>query len=218
MCVHPEVTLRSDIECEVYIGYQKPIKEPEHLISAEEFEPPQTQSPQRSLIVFLRYTPAKELARASNIPGIDPVLEHLKNADESEIQGSSQPSEIDQEPEVSEPFNAAEAIQEPQVLPQTLGLVKVSNSLIWTIELVYRKPHLSLPTLPSTCPLTKSELGSDLVKGRNQWRNVLLQVPPRNLANRVLQKIAVRVSSQRPWASLHKTSIHRNLLNHQVVV
>ncbi|KFZ00704.1 hypothetical protein V500_00966, partial [Pseudogymnoascus sp. VKM F-4518 (FW-2643)] len=99
-------------------------KEPEHLISAEEFEPPQTQSPQRSLIVFLRYTPAKELARASNIPGIDPILEHLKNADESEIQGSSQPSEIDQEPELSEPFNAAEAIQEPQVLPQTLGLVK----------------------------------------------------------------------------------------------
>jgi hypothetical protein len=142
-------------------------KEREHSISAEKIGPPQTQSPKRSLIVFLRYTPAKELARTSNIPGIGPVLERLENADESEIQGSSQPSEIVQEPEVSEQFNAAEAIQEPSDLQQTLELVKGfrrSNT----------EKRTSLEedsTQPSNSTLHMSS-SSGLVEGRNQRRAV----------------------------------------------
>ncbi|KFZ23526.1 hypothetical protein V502_01995 [Pseudogymnoascus sp. VKM F-4520 (FW-2644)] len=147
----------------------EPDKEREHSISAEDFEPPQTQSPQRSLIVFLRYAPAKGLARASHIPGIGPVLERLENADESEIQGSSQPSEIDQEPEVSEPFNAAEAIQEPSVLKQTLELVKSfrrSNT-------EKRTSLQEASSQPSNSTLHMSS-SSGLVEGRNQRRDVSL--------------------------------------------
>ncbi|KFY26574.1 hypothetical protein V493_04005, partial [Pseudogymnoascus sp. VKM F-4281 (FW-2241)] len=88
------------------------VGEPEHMISAEEFEQPQLRS-QRSLIVVLLYTPSTELARA-----IARVLEQLEKADDREIRGSSQLSEIDQVPEQPDPFNATEALQEPQGLPQ----------------------------------------------------------------------------------------------------
>ncbi|OBT60966.1 hypothetical protein VE03_09767 [Pseudogymnoascus sp. 23342-1-I1] len=141
-------------------------KEREHLI-----EPPQTQPPKRSLIVFLPYAPAKGLARTSHIPGIGPVLEPLENADDSEIQGSSQPSEIDQEPEVSEPFNATEAIQEPSVLKQTLELVKSfrrSNT-------EKRTSLQEASSQPSNSTLHMSS-SSGLVEGRNQRRDVSLAI------------------------------------------
>ncbi|KFZ24293.1 hypothetical protein V502_01233 [Pseudogymnoascus sp. VKM F-4520 (FW-2644)] len=89
----------------------------EHVISAEEFELPQLRS-QRSLIVVLRYTPATDLARASNICGISRVLEQPEKADEREIRGSSLSLETDRVPGQPGPFIAAEAIQEPQGLPQ----------------------------------------------------------------------------------------------------
>ena len=79
--------------------------------------PPQLRS-QRSLIVVLGYTPATELARASNIFGISRVLEQLEKADEREIRGSSLPLETDRVPEQPGPFIVAEVLQEPQGLPQ----------------------------------------------------------------------------------------------------
>ncbi|KFY49170.1 hypothetical protein V496_10201, partial [Pseudogymnoascus sp. VKM F-4515 (FW-2607)] len=68
-----------------------------------------------------------------NICGISRVLELPEKADERESRGSSLSLETDRVPEQPGPFIAAEAIQEPQAL-------------------VYRKPYLSSPTLPSTCP------------------------------------------------------------------
>jgi hypothetical protein len=136
-------------------------EEREHFISAEEIEPPQTQSLKRSLIVFLQHTPTKVLARASHIPGMGPVLERLENADEIEIQSSSQPSEIDQQPEVSEPFNAAEAIQEPSVLQQTTSNTEKRTSL----QEASTQPSNSTPHMSSS---------SALVEGRNQRRAVSL--------------------------------------------
>jgi hypothetical protein len=142
-------------------------KECGHLISAEEIEPPQTQSPRRSLIIPLQYTPTKQLATASNIPGIEPVLERLENADENEIQASSQPSETVQEPEVSEQFNAAEAIQEPSVLQQTLELVKcfrMSNTEERTglQEASFQPSNITLDMSPN----------AGLVEGHKQRRDV----------------------------------------------
>ncbi|KFX93074.1 hypothetical protein V490_05021, partial [Pseudogymnoascus sp. VKM F-3557] len=136
-------------------------EEREHLIAAEEIGPPQTQSPKRSLTVFLQHTPTKVLSRASHIPGIGPVLERLENADEIEIQCSSQPSEIYQQSEVSEPFNAAEAIQEPSVLQQTTSNTEKRTSL------------QEASTQPSNSNLHMSS-SSALVEGRNQRRAVSL--------------------------------------------
>ncbi|KFX93059.1 hypothetical protein V490_05023 [Pseudogymnoascus sp. VKM F-3557] len=133
-------------------------EEREHLISAEETEPPQTQSPKRSLIVFLQHTPTKVLARASHIPGIGPVFKRLENADEIEIQGSFKPSEIEQQPEV---FNAAEAIQEPSDLQQTTSNTEKRTSL------------QEASTQPSDSTLHMSS-SSALVEGRNQRRAVSL--------------------------------------------
>ncbi|KFY95106.1 hypothetical protein V500_02949 [Pseudogymnoascus sp. VKM F-4518 (FW-2643)] len=141
-------------------------KQREHLISAEDIKPPQTQAPKRSLIVFFRYTPAKVLARASHTPGIGP--KRLENVDESECQGSSRASEIDQEPEVSEPSNATKAIQEPSVLQQTLELVKrfrMSNTEKRSLQ--------EASTQPSNSSLHVSS-GSGLVEARNQRRAVSL--------------------------------------------
>ncbi|KFY99056.1 hypothetical protein V498_01030 [Pseudogymnoascus sp. VKM F-4517 (FW-2822)] len=121
--------------------------------------PPQLRS-QRSLIVVLRYTPATELARASNIFGISRVLEQLEKADEREIRGSSLPLETDRVPEQPGPFNAAEAIQEPQGLTQRLEPDKGTS---------LREAQCQPSNITIHMPFT-----SDLIEGRNQRQNVSL--------------------------------------------
>jgi hypothetical protein len=80
------------------------------------------------------------LVRASHIPSIGPVLERHEDADESEIQGSPQPSEIGQGPEVSEPLNAAKAIHSCH--PE--GCRQSSNPAAFDLSKPTKPPSISL--------------------------------------------------------------------------
>ncbi|KFX97961.1 hypothetical protein V494_01839 [Pseudogymnoascus sp. VKM F-4513 (FW-928)] len=75
----------------------------------------------RSQIIVLKYAPATEVARASNI---DCVSAHLEKSDEGEIRGSSQPLETDGVRGQPHLLKTAEAIRVLQGLPQTLEQVK----------------------------------------------------------------------------------------------
>ncbi|KFY96884.1 hypothetical protein V498_02395 [Pseudogymnoascus sp. VKM F-4517 (FW-2822)] len=89
------------------------VEDPEHLISVEEFEPPQP--PSQSRIIILPYGPATEVAR---------LLERLEKADEGEIRDLSKPLEMHRVHGQPNPFKTGEAIQVLQELPQTLEAVK----------------------------------------------------------------------------------------------
>ncbi|KFZ11401.1 hypothetical protein V501_04781 [Pseudogymnoascus sp. VKM F-4519 (FW-2642)] len=137
------------------------VEDSDHLIIVDEFESPQLRS-QRSRIVVLKYAPATEVARVSNIRGIDCVSAHPDKADEGEIRGSSLPKQPG-------PFIAAEAIQKPQGLPQTLEPVQAPKQAD-TANSTMVQEALSQP---SNITIHMSST-SDLVEGRNQRQNVSL--------------------------------------------
>lgn len=99
------------------------------------------------------------------------ISEHYEKADEGEIRGSSQPLEMGQVPEQRDPFNAAEAIQEPQVLPQTLEQVKGPKQS----DTENRTSLQEAPSPPSDVTIHMSSI-SDLAEGPNQ-RQIATSIP-----------------------------------------